>query len=64
MAEIEGMARCADNQPKPDDPATDQPDFIAENLRKLYRSTEAEPLPDMFRSLLAQLGAEDSGDRE
>ena len=39
------------------------PDFIAENLRRLYRRTEAEPLPPHLRALLDRLAAEEAAER-
>lgn len=36
-----------------------KPDYIADNLKALYRSTEQEPLPDRFKDLLGKLAMED-----
>jgi hypothetical protein len=54
-----GPHLVVDNAVEPD--AT-VPDFIAENLRRLYRDTEAEPLPPQLRALLDRLAAEEAAE--
>jgi hypothetical protein len=44
-------------------PTAETPDFIADNLRRLFRATEAEPLPQHLRDLLARLAAENGAER-
>lgn len=41
------------SRPKP------TPDFVAENLRRLFGEVENEPLPDRFRELLQRLKNEE-----
>jgi hypothetical protein len=43
--------------------AHEAPDFIAESLQRLYRRTEAEPLPPQLRALLDRLAAEEAAER-
>jgi hypothetical protein len=48
-----------------DAPSGAEPDYIAENLRKLFGAIEAEPLPARFETLLARLAhGDDEGEDE
>ena len=53
-----GPRLVADNTP-----GRESPDFIAESLQRLYRRTEAEPLPPHLRALLDRLAAEEAAER-
>ncbi len=46
----------------PDGCASDAPDFIAENLRRMFGAVENEALPDRFTQLLDRLAQQDRGE--
>ena len=62
---------CKTDEPQPPGPDPALPpaiqDKIGEQLRAVYRSLEADPLPERFLDLLKQLkepGSEDSNDAQ
>lgn len=65
MGQETGMTETSEAKQAPPDthPDDEHPapaaDPIAQALRDLYRSTEAEPLPEQLRALLARLAEED-----
>ena len=60
------MARAGAEKSRPDRPAEApaKQDFIADNLRSVFRSVESEPLPDKIAELLAQLAQIEKGRAE
>lgn len=51
------MRKPGDRPPASSQP--DIPDFISDNLRRLFGAVEAEPLPDRFIDLLRKLAEAD-----
>lgn len=60
MTDREAPARApAARRKKPARPTEQAPDFVAENLRRLFREFESEALPDRFKDLLRRLEEEE-----